>query len=113
MENKPDGDKIQLYYILKNQHETKLVQQNLFLKIVSLKFFHGNINLMKILAFKMTLGSTSPEPSPCGNADGQNPTRGPSSQLDPDKTSTNKVDDMKSKEAVKTRSQMQGPLGGR
>ena len=49
MENKPDGDKIQLYYIFKNQHETKLVQQNLFLKIVSLKFFHGNVTLMKVL----------------------------------------------------------------
>lgn len=94
MENKPDGDKIQLYYIFKNQHETKLVQQNLFLKIVSLKFFHGNVTLMKVLAFKMSLGSTSAEPSPCGSAGGQNPTRGPSSQLDPDKTRTTKVDDM-------------------
>lgn len=94
MGNKPDGDKIQLYYIFKNQHETKLVQQNLLLKIVSLKFFHGNITLMKVLAFKMSLGSTSPEPSPCGSAGGQNPTRGPSSQFDPDKTRTNRVDDV-------------------
>lgn len=36
----------------------------------SLKLFNVSTTLMKILVFKMSLGSTSPEPSPNGSAGG-------------------------------------------